>query len=92
VILRRRGQYAHHDVVGVGGGTVPFGWKVGDDGALIEVPEQQAVIQEIIELRRRGISLRAIAAKVSVVSHVTVRSILANADIGTGRAQQGHGA
>jgi len=62
------------------GGTTPFGWTVGGDGTLIEVPEQQAVVQEIIELRRGGLSLRAIAVKVGgTVSHVTVRSILSNA-------------
>src|SRR5215469_6517355 len=61
------------------GGTVPFGWHIGEDGALFEVPEQQAVIQDIIELRSQGLSLRAIAAKVGGVSHVTVRGILSNA-------------
>jgi hypothetical protein len=55
-------------------------------GVLMEVPEQQAVIQEIIELRHHGLSLRAIAAKVcGSVSHVTVGSILANAGAGTGQ-------
>ena len=39
----------------------PFGWKVGEDGALIGIPEQQGVIREITELRRQGLSLRAIA-------------------------------
>ena len=39
------------------GGTAPFGWQVGEDGALVEVPEQQAVIQQIVELRREGLSL-----------------------------------
>jgi DNA invertase Pin-like site-specific DNA recombinase len=62
------------------GGTVPFGWRVGDRGALIKVPEQQATIQQILALRREGLSLRAISAKVGgTVSHVTVRVILANA-------------
>jgi putative DNA-invertase from lambdoid prophage Rac len=62
------------------GGTAPFGWQVGEDGALIEVPEQQAAIQHILELRRDGLSLRAIAAKIGgAVSHVTVKSIITNA-------------
>jgi hypothetical protein len=61
------------------GGTVPFGWHVGEDGALIEVPEQPAVIRHIVELRREGLSLSAIAAKIGgAVSHVTVRNILLN--------------
>jgi putative DNA-invertase from lambdoid prophage Rac len=59
------------------GGTAPFGWQVGEDGMLVEVPEQQTVIREITELRREGLSLRAIAASVGgAVSHVTVKSIL----------------
>jgi putative DNA-invertase from lambdoid prophage Rac len=62
------------------GGTVPFGWKVGEDGALIEEPEQQATIRKILQLRQDGLSLRAIAADISgAVSHVTVKSIITNA-------------
>ena len=63
------------------GGTVPFRWKVDENGALIEVPEQQTVIRQIGELRREGLSLRAIAARIGgAVSHVTVKGILSNAD------------
>ena len=59
------------------GGTAPFGWRVGVDGALVELPEQQVVIREIAELRRQGLSLRAIAAEIGgTVSHVTVKSII----------------
>ena len=50
---RTRGRYL--------GGTVPFGWRLDDDGALIEVPEQQAAIQHMVEMRRAGSALRAIA-------------------------------
>jgi DNA invertase Pin-like site-specific DNA recombinase len=63
------------------GGTAPFGWKVGDDGALVEVPEQQAVIREITELRRDGLSLRQISAAIGKegvsLSHVGVKNVLA---------------
>jgi hypothetical protein len=60
------------------GGTVPFGWGVGEDGALMEVPQQQATIQQILTLRREGLSLRSIAAKIGrTVSRVTVKNILA---------------
>ena len=63
------------------GGTVPFRWKVDENGALIEVPEQQTVIRQIGELRREGPSLRSIAARIrGAVSHVTVKGILSNAD------------
>ena len=37
--------------------AAPLGWQVREDGALVEVPEQQAVIQQIVELRREGLSL-----------------------------------
>jgi putative DNA-invertase from lambdoid prophage Rac len=62
------------------GGTVPFGWRVGEDGALVEVPEQQATVAQILALRREGLSLRAIADKIGgAVSHVTVKNIIAHA-------------
>jgi putative DNA-invertase from lambdoid prophage Rac len=46
------------------GGTPPFGWQVGEDGGLTEIPEQQAAIQQIVDLRRQGLSLRGISAKI----------------------------
>jgi putative DNA-invertase from lambdoid prophage Rac len=59
------------------GGTAPFGWRVVADGALVEVPEQQATIRKIRQLRQDGLSLRAIAGRIGgAVSHVTVKSIL----------------
>jgi DNA invertase Pin-like site-specific DNA recombinase len=71
---RKRGRFL--------GGTAPFGWQVGEDGGLIEVPEQQAVIQKLVKLRREGLSLRAIAAKIGgTVSHVTVKNILSQAGV-----------
>jgi putative DNA-invertase from lambdoid prophage Rac len=63
------------------GGIVPFGWQVGEDGALIEVRDQQRAIQRIIELRRQGLSLRAISASISAegvkLSHEGVKNVLA---------------
>jgi putative DNA-invertase from lambdoid prophage Rac len=47
------------------GGIIPFGWEIGEDGALIEVTEQQRAIQRIVELRRKGLSLRAISASIA---------------------------
>src|SRR3954470_4881330 len=44
------------------GGIVPFGWSVGSDGELIEVPDQQAAIRRARKLRDQGLSLRAISA------------------------------
>jgi putative DNA-invertase from lambdoid prophage Rac len=66
------------------GGIVPFGWRVGEDGALIEVPDQQRAIQRIRQLRREGLSLRAISAAVSAegvkLSHEGVKNVLASVD------------
>ncbi len=66
------------------GGIVPFGWRIGEDGALVEVPEQQRAIQRIVELRRNGLSLRAISASIAAdgvkLSHEGVKNVLAVAD------------
>ncbi len=74
------------------GGIVPFGWQVGEDGALIEVPEQQRAIRRIIELRRQGLSLRGISATIAAegvkLSHEGVKNVLAVVnDTGDGRRQ-----
>jgi DNA invertase Pin-like site-specific DNA recombinase len=69
---RARGRYL--------GGIAPFGWRVGDDGELAEVPEQQAAIRTMRELRQGGASLRQIAATMRevgvMVSHAGVASAL----------------
>jgi putative DNA-invertase from lambdoid prophage Rac len=51
---RQRGRYL--------GGKVPYGYRVGPDGALEPVPEQQAAIRRAGELRAAGAPLRAIRA------------------------------
>ena len=65
------------------GGIVPFGWQIGENGTLIEVPEQQRAIQRILELRRKGLSLRAISASIAAdgvqLSHEGVKNVLATA-------------
>jgi DNA invertase Pin-like site-specific DNA recombinase len=48
---RRRGRYL--------GGTVPFGWQLGDGGDLVEKPGEQAAILRMLEMRKGGASLRA---------------------------------
>ena len=62
------------------GGTPPFGWAVGDDGDLVEVPEQQAAIRRMVELKEGGQSLRAIAEAMKVdgfeLSHAGVKKIV----------------
>jgi hypothetical protein len=63
---------------------VPFGWRLGEDGALIEVPEQQAAIRRMVEMRRVGLSLRAIADAIKTegfeLSHVGVKKVIAAAE------------
>jgi putative DNA-invertase from lambdoid prophage Rac len=73
---RQRGRYL--------GGIAPFGWRVGADGAMEPVPEQQAAIKRIRRLHGQGLSLRAIAAEMKAagvsISHVGVQSVLAAAE------------
>ena len=67
------------------GGTPPFGWIVGGNGDLEEVPEQQAAIRCMVELKQAGQSLRAIADAMKAggfdLSHVGVKKIV-NAALG----------
>ncbi len=47
-------------------GEAPFGWRVGPDGIhLEEYPDEQRVIRLIGQLRSKGLSLRAIVAKLN---------------------------
>jgi len=47
----------------LGGKYPPFGWKLDVDGVhLIEDPQEQQVIQDVVELQRRGWSSRQIGA------------------------------
>jgi len=49
---RQRGRYL--------GGKAPLGYRVGDAGELIEIPEQQAALARMRRLRAKGASLRGI--------------------------------
>jgi DNA invertase Pin-like site-specific DNA recombinase len=72
---RTRGRYL--------GGIVPFGWRIGEGGNLIDVPDQQRAIQRIIELRRSGLSLRSISTAIRKegvrLSHEGVKNVLTTA-------------
>src|SRR3984957_6096050 len=65
------------------GGRVPFGFRRGHAGELIEVPAEQEAIQEMVALRARGRALRAIAeamqAKGYRISHEGVAGVLRSA-------------
>jgi putative DNA-invertase from lambdoid prophage Rac len=55
---RGRGRYL--------GGKVPFGFKVGDDGELVEDAAEQTVIMHARDLREGGATLRAIQTAIDV--------------------------
>jgi DNA invertase Pin-like site-specific DNA recombinase len=73
---RLRGRYL--------GGKAPFGFRVGEAGELIPVPEQQKALARMQRLRRDGYSLREIRNKLrqsgTVISHAAVRLVLRRAD------------
>ena len=54
---RQRGRFL--------GGTVPFGYAIGEAGELVEVPEQQRAIKRMKQLRAKNLSLRKIQAKLA---------------------------
>jgi len=71
-------------------GETPFGWMADDNGRLIEVEAEQAILRIIGELRQAGVSLRKIASILTesnvttkkgraAWSHTTVKSILERA-------------
>jgi putative DNA-invertase from lambdoid prophage Rac len=57
------------------GGTVPFGYRLGDDDELVPVEAQQEAILEMAALQAQGLSLRAIAAAIQI-GHVGVQGVL----------------
>ena len=73
---RQRGRYL--------GGTPPFGWRVGEAGELVPVPEQQRAIKRMRKMRAKGLALRVIADKMTAsgvsISHVGVKKALPAAD------------
>lgn len=62
------------------GGSVPFGWTLSEEGALIEEPSQQAAIQHMAAMKGQGQSLRAIAAAMEAqgfaITHMGVKRVL----------------
>lgn len=62
------------------GGKIPFGYRKGDEGQLIEHEGEQAAIAEMIALRAEGKALRAIAATLQAkgfrISHEGVAGVL----------------
>ena len=62
------------------GGIVPFGFRRGESGELVEVPAEQEAIREMVALRGQGKALRAIAAAMQAhghrISHEGVAGVL----------------
>jgi DNA invertase Pin-like site-specific DNA recombinase len=51
------------------GGVIPFGFAVGDDGALIPEPREQKAIKTMQALRSQGATLRGIAEAMAADDH-----------------------
>jgi DNA invertase Pin-like site-specific DNA recombinase len=58
-------------------GEVPFGWMADDNGRLIELADEQAILRIISELRQAGVSLRKIAAILTDAGHRTKKGNVA---------------
>ena len=58
---RQRGRYL--------GGKVPFGFVVGEDGSLVEEPNQQEAVRMAQRQRREGLTIRAIQAALRTAGH-----------------------
>ena len=62
------------------GGKVPFGFRRGETGELVEVPAEQEAIREMAALRAQGKALRAIAEEMQAkgfrISHEGVAGVL----------------
>jgi putative DNA-invertase from lambdoid prophage Rac len=62
------------------GGSIPFGYRLGDDGELVPHKAEQEAIREMFALKAQGRSLRVIAAEMQAkgckVSHMAVQAAL----------------
>ena len=70
---RRTGQYL--------GGDRPFGWRIGEDGVLVEKEDEQRALAEMQALRSQGVSYRAISERMRIefdisLSHQGVKRAL----------------
>jgi putative DNA-invertase from lambdoid prophage Rac len=70
------------------GGKVPFGFRIGEDGQLVEHEAEQQAIRTMIAMRREGVALRPIAAAMAErgfkISHEAVKQVIAaHSDVAT---------
>src|SRR3954452_10019778 len=63
------------------GGKVPFGYRVGENGALVEHEAEQEAIRAMRAMRAQGVALRPIAAAMAQrgfrISHEAVKQVVA---------------
>jgi putative DNA-invertase from lambdoid prophage Rac len=68
------------------GGSVQFGYRLGDSGALVPHEAEQEAIREMAALKAQGRSLRAIAGEMQAkghrLSHVAVQGALKSHQVG----------
>ena len=59
---------------------MPFGYELGVDGNTVEDSEQQALVNKIVVMRKKSMSLRTISDEIKspghVISHVTVGRVV----------------
>jgi putative DNA-invertase from lambdoid prophage Rac len=62
------------------GGSIQFGYRLGEGGALVPYEPEQGAIREMVAMKAQRLSLRAIAAEMQAkghqISHVGVQSVL----------------
>jgi hypothetical protein len=51
------------------GGSIPFGYRLGDDGELIPHEAEQEAVREMVALRAQGRALRAVPAEMQAKGH-----------------------
>jgi DNA invertase Pin-like site-specific DNA recombinase len=69
------------------GGPPPFGFRHDEHKEMVPVPEQQAAIRQMRRLKAKGLSLRAIAARMAEsgvrIGHVGVQRVLSGNQVAT---------
>jgi len=71
------GRNQRGKVDGDKGGKIPYGYKRSADGVVVDTSKAE-MVKQIFDLRKQGLTLRAIADKVNGVSFRGVKIILDN--------------
>ena len=75
---RTKEVLAHKKSKGEWAGRIPYGFLIGDNGHLEENPEEIRTIQSAKRMKRRGLSIRAIAERLGISKSVVHRLININ--------------